>query len=499
MAGRKSRSDGRQTRASSAKGSRSRKTHVPPIIDLEATIVEDKDAAATDSREDATAAASGPERAPGGGEGARPWQDGQPASWMEEMKTFFLGGVHVGRWRIPAAGSLIVLAIFAGGLVGGRLLAPDVPTGDVAGRDAERFSALEAMLKDAAKANADLASRFGDLNAKLDAATANARDARSAADAALSEVRALDASLQDLAAATPDGGAGAVQAALQEQIAALAERVEQIASNMTGGDGSGASEELDKRIAALATALEELQGSVEELASREAVQPAGGDTIAQSVIDAAKAQIAETMEEALVRVDARLAALENGLDAPPREGPEAATAAAADLNRAIDAGSPYQRELAAFAAAMPGDPAVSAIAPYATTGVATRADLMTRFDAVAAELSAREPADGGAEGSDEGVIDDVWSRVTRLVEVQKSSEPGSRVLVDAVEKAGEHMADGDLEGAADALAAGGEGLTEAATGWIDAARARALVDAQMDGLLRRAVLKTSATDDPSGS
>ena len=498
MAGRKSRSDGRQTRASSANGSRSRKTHVPPIIDLEATIVEDKDAAATESREDATAAASGPERAPGGGERATSWQDEQPASWMEEMKTFFLGGVHVGRWRIPAAGSLIVLAIFAGGLVGGRLLAPDVPTGDVAGRDAERFTALEAMLEDAAKANADLASRFGDLNAKLDAATANARDARSAADAALSEVRALDASLQDLASA-PDGRAGAVQAALQEQIAALAERVEQIASNMTARDGTGTTDELDTRIAALATALEELQGSVEELAEREAVQPAGGDIIAQSVIDAAKAQIAETMEEALVRVDARLAALENGLDAPPREGPEAATKAAADLNRAIDAGSPFQRELATFAAAMPGDPAVSAIAPYATTGVATRADLMARFDAVAAELSAREPADGGADGSDEGVIDDVWSRVTRLVEVQKSTEPGSRVLVDAVKKAGERMADGDLEGAADALAAGGEGLTGTATGWIDAARARALVDAQMDGLLRRAVLKSSATDDASGS
>lgn len=496
MAGRKSRSDGRQTRASGAKGSRSRKTHVPPIIDLEATIVEDKDAAKTEAREDATASASGPERAPGGGEEASSWQGDQPASWMEEMKTFFLGGVHIGRWRIPAAGSLIVLAIFAGGLVGGRLLAPEAPSGDAAG---ERFTALEAMLQDAAQANADLASRFGDLNAKLDAATANARDARSAADAALSEVRALDASLQDLAAASPDGGDGTAQAALQEQISALAERLEQIASNMTTGEGTGTSDALDARIAALASALEELQVSVEELASREAVQPAGGDTIAQSVIDAAKAQIAETMEEALVQVDARLAALENGLDAPPREGPEAATAAAADLNRAIDAGSPYQRELAAFAAAMPGDPAVSAIAPYAASGVATRADLLARFEAVATELSARGPADGEVDKGDDGVIDDVWSRVTRLVEVQKSTEPGSRVLVGAIEKASEHMADGDLEGAADALAAGGEGLTEAATGWIDAARARALVDAQVDGLLRRAVLKSSATDDPSGS
>ena len=496
MAGRKSRSDGRQTRASSTKGSRGRKTHVPPIIDLEATIVEDKDAAETEPREDASASASGPERAPGGGEGATSWQDDQPASWMEEMKTFFLGGVHIGRWRIPAAGSLIVLAIFAGGLVGGRLSAPEVPTGDAAG---ERFTALEAMLKDAAEANADLASRFGDLNAKLDAATANARDARSAADAALSEVRALDASLQDLAAASPDGGDNAVQAALQEQIAALSERLEQIASNVTAGEGTGTPDELDNRIAALASALEELQGSVEELAARAPVQPGDGDTIAQSVIDAAKAQIAESMEEALVRVDARLAALENGLDAPPREGPEAATAAAADLNRAIDAGSPYQRELAAFAAAMPGDPAVSAIAPYATTGVATRADLMTRFETVAAELSARAPADSGADKGEEGVIDDVWSRVTRLVEVQKSTEPGSRVLVGAVEKAGERIAEGDLDGAADALAAGGEGLTDAATDWIDATRARSLVDAQMDGLLRRAVLKSSVTDDPSGS
>lgn len=499
MAGRKSRSDGRQARSQNTKAARGRKAHVPPIIDLEATIVDEAAATETEQEGERTARPADPEGGADAGESSTAWQNKQQASWMDEMKAFFLGGVHIGRWRVPAAGSLIVLAIFAGGLVGGRLLAPDAPAGDAAG-GGERFSALEAVLKTTAQSNQDLASRFDALDAKLDTANATAREARSAADAALGEVRALDASLQDLVSVNADTGNNSPQvAALQQQIEALAEQVEQIALNMSSGDGTGIPAGLNERIASLATALEDLRTSVEDLSERESTETGGDDTVAQSVIDAARTQIAESMEQALVRVDERLAALENGLDATPRDGPGAATAAAARLNKAIDAGSPYQRELTALAAAMPGDPAISAIAAHATTGVATRADLIARFDAIAAALAAAQSGIGETDTGDGDLIGDVWSRVTDLVKVQKSTEPGSRVLVAAVETARERITDGDLAAAADALAEGGDGLTEAATGWIDAAQARAQVDAEMDGLLRRAVLKAFSTDDPSGS
>ncbi len=492
MAGKKSRSDGRPDGAG---GSRRRKTHVPPIIDLEAVIVEDADTAS--SREDATAAGA---TDPKEDAGAKSWPDEQPASWMEEMKTFFLGGVHIGRWRIPAAGSIIVLAIFVVGVVAGRFWLSGAPAGDVSGPAVEQIAALETVLKDAALSNTELGRRFDTLEEKLDAANANALKAKSAADAALSEVRAMDADVQALATARADEtGDTSMGEALRQQIAELAARLEQLAQNAGTGEGTGIPLAFSERLDALSVALDTLQSSVQGLVQRQAAASDTANTSAEAIINAARTQIADSLNEVLSRFEERLVALERDVAETPAAGPAPAATAAAELHKAVDSGAAYQRELAALAAAMPGDPAVAAISAHAPHGVATRSGLLERFETVAAELSATGPGGDKNEEGDGNLLDDVWSRVNRLVDVRKSSDPGSRTLVGAVDAAREFVETGDIAGAADALAAGGDGLTEVATTWIEDARARAHIEEQMDGLLRRALLVAVNTKDRSGS
>lgn len=490
MAGGRPRGDGRRKRRSEeAQKATRRPGHVPPIIDLEATIIEDAKPAA-----DAEGPRSGPADAgKTGGEDVRP--QGGPESWMDEMKTFLFGGVHVGRWRIPAAGSLMILAIFAGGLVAGRMLMPDAQSGDEIEAQAQRLQAVEKALEAATRSNNALAARFQVLEEKLDAAGENARTARASADAALSEVRALDASLQDLAADAGESDPTRM-AELQKQLGDLAARIEEMTESYAQGAGAEATAALESRIETLATALAGLKTSVEALASR-ASQSVPDAASAEALIEAARERLLESVDDIVKRVEDRLAALEDKTAESAEYKPSPAPVAAAALQRAVDAGSSFQRELAALAVAMPGDPAITAIAAHAERGIATRNDLAGRFEDLAAKLTAAQGSEAGDAEAEPGLVDDLWARVNRLVDIREQNAPGSRALSAAVATARAHIEEGDLAKAADALEGAGDGLGEDAATWIADARARVAVDAAMDGLLRRAV--QSAAKPASGS
>lgn len=470
MAARKSGDDGRHARqAADGKRTRRRKPNVPPIIDLEAVIVEDSEPAPNDGA--AAADATGREQA----DAAR--KDQNSVSWMEEMKRFFLGGVHVGRWRVPAAGSLIVVAIFIAGLIGGWYFGPEARVSGPSVASDQRMPVVETALKDIASANTAISSRLEDLSVRLETVGEHARLAQTAADAALSEVRTFDTA--------------PANQAVQEQIGKLSAKIDALAQNPPATNGQVLPRDMDARIASLSTAVADLKSAVEQMAAQQT--PAQGvdgvDTAA--LLDAVRAQLKDGMDDVVTRLDALEAARLQSYQAAPSP----IAGAASDLQKAVDAGKPYQRQLAAFAAVMPGDPAITAISAHAPDGVPPRLALAARFEEIALDLTTSKPGSAETADGDGNLIDDVWSRVNDLVDVRKSSDPGSRMLVEAVAAARAHVERDEMARAADALSAAGEGLTQAAEKWIREARARRKVDREMNGLLRRAL----AMSDKSGS
>ncbi len=483
MAARKSGDDGRRKRqAANGRSTRRRKPNVPPIIDLEAVIVEDNEPAPNDDA--AAADAAGRDQA-----GASR-KDQNSVSWMEEMKRFFLGGVHIGRWRVPAAGSLIVLAIFIAGLIGGWYFGPEARVSGPSAASDQRMPIVETALKDIASANTAIAARLEDLSAKVETVGEHARLAQTAADAALSEVRTLDAGLAELSANDSTSAAPANKV-LQEQIGKLAAKIDALAQIPSATNEQALPKDLDARIAALSTAVADLKRATEQMAARQT--PAQGvdgvDTAA--LLDAVRAQVRDSMADVVTRLDA----LETARVQSSQTAPSPVARAASDLQKAVDAGQPYQPQLAAFAAVMPGDPAITAIAAHAPGGVFPRLALAAQFEEIALDLTTSKPGSEETSDGDGNLIDNVWSRVNDLVDVRKSTEPGSRMLVEAVTAAREHVERDELARAADALSAAGEGLTQAAEKWIREARARSKVDREMNGLLRRAL----AMSDKSGS
>lgn len=478
MAGRKADDETRGDRRKGAgKGTRRGRAHVPPIIDLEATIVEDKkpaDETAQDRAKESSRES-----------GARP--DGPTASWMDEMKTFFLGGVHVGRWRIPAAGTLLVLLIFIAGLVGGRLMTagPEAPAGDTA--TTRHLDALAAELKQLVDANQGLVRRLDGVGERLDTVSTAVGDARSAADAALGEVRTLQDGIAELAPAAP----AQVDESLKRQIAELATRIESLGETVPQGATDPNRGKLVERMAGLERSLGELKDAVDKM-SRSRPEAPGGTPAAETALAELKAQLAE----GLAAVVARLEALEadRGAPEPADNRSNPAWTALSALQKAIDSGAPYQRQLADLAAAMPGDPAITEIAPRAPQGVPTRAALAERFEAVARELTGAPETDAQASEEDSGLITDMLNRMNTLVDLRKSTDPGSQLLFDAVVAAREQLERGDLDRAAAALSAGGEGLTESAQQWITDARARGKVDGELNALLRRALAASARSE-----
>lgn len=487
MVGRGSKRVGGQRRTSKASnGAQGRKPAVPPIIDLEATIVED--GAVGGPGRDAEPPKASAERAETDDAkrgAAAPGPEQTPQWWMTEMKTFFLGGVHVGRWRIPAAGSLLVLGIFAGGLALGYLSrSGDADTGPLR----ERIAGVEAALRTATAANQALAQRFDALGAKLDMTAEHSRSARAAADAALSEVRSMDAGLQEMARPGSDNdGNGVSTAALQQQLTELAARIEQLAKSAPDGDGVVLSEAVNQRIESLAKTFAELKVSIEQSAARAGELTGTVANDAQALVEATQEQLRGDLAQIETRLNERLAALENSITGSVPTGPSAASVAAGRLQGAVDAGEPYQRELSGLGKILPGDQSFAVLAPHADTGVATIAALITRFDAVAEQLAAPGTKTTDTEGGGD-LVSDVLAKVSKLVQVRKTTEPGSRSMSAAVAAARSRIEERDVAGAAKVLEGLGDGLTEDAAKWVEDARARVQVDAAMAELLRRAIM-----------
>lgn len=166
--------------------------------------------------------------------------------------------------------------------------------------------------------------------------------------------------------------------------------------------------------------------------------------------------------------------------AKSRDGVRAATLAlaGAQLRDRLAGGQAYELQLAAVRALAVGDEeltrVVVALAPYASTGVATREVLRDAFpSAVAAAVTAEAES---ATRAAAGWYESASALLGQLGYVMHLSEVPTGSAHAIVRAAREKLVAGDLEGAAAQMSGLPEPRPEEAAAWIEAARARVAAD-----------------------
>jgi hypothetical protein len=205
----------------------------------------------------------------------------------------------------------------------------------------------------------------------------------------LEQVRADVAALQQaVQAGGADAGAGAGTGieALNALNAKIAEIESRIASIGPGADGASSQD-----IAALG----------ERIAAAEA--------LAKSATDAGSA-----VDSRIGALEQSISALSTKVDAQAGQPKIALAIAASALKAAIERGSPFQPEIATFAAIAPDAPGLADLRAYAENGVATRADLVAETEAAAqAMIAAANPPPANA-----GFFERLLSSAESLVSVR---------------------------------------------------------------------------------
>jgi hypothetical protein len=194
--------------------------------------------------------------------------------------------------------------------------------------------------------------------------------------------------------------------------------------------------------------------------------------------------------KSLDALESRLAALEASVKAP-LAGP-ALILALDTLESASQQSNPFLSELAAVKQLNPRLQGLSALAPYAATGVPTRAALVVEFPALAAksfELS-RRPVEGA------NLFDKVLYTLTRFVSVRRTGlAPGDGV--DSILARAEHrVREGDLAAALDETGDLSGAAADVLKDWREAAEARLALEAAM-AQLKTAVVASVLQAPPS--
>jgi len=154
--------------------------------------------------------------------------------------------------------------------------------------------------------------------------------------------------------------------------------------------------------------------------------------------------------------------------------------AVGQLRDALSRKTSYDKALAAVVALAEGDAALAGplaeLKAHAATGIATRTDLTSRFDAVAlaAARASAEPA--GSSWTDEAL-----ARLSRLFVVRRVNGDVSGEGADAVlARAGARIDAGDLAGAVTQLTGLSGRAADAVKPWLEEAKARLAADLALD-------------------
>ncbi|HYH20148.1 MAG TPA: hypothetical protein VD995_16170 [Azospirillum sp.] len=306
--------------------------------------------------------------------------------------------------------------------------------------------------------------RFGEIDAAVGAAP--------------ERLKALDAGVATLAGRldTEAGARTGLQATIEQEVVARTEIQAKLAQQDTARTDLLA--KLDQEVAARA----EIQA---KLTAEERARTELQATLEQAQREAAA--LGERLQEAEKRLD-EVRTSSNGA---------AATRLALvsqQLLVKLQTSKPYQRELDAGMKLVGEDKrlsdALSALAPFAATGVATVTELRETFVALVAP-NIQAVAEATAQRS---LTDRIQDWITQVVAT--SGLPGaveSNTTIKGLDIINRRLTEGDLAGALRQLNELGEPATRMAKRWIIEANARLAVDAAVEALLATTLDRISAT------
>lgn len=297
----------------------------------------------------------------------------------------------------------------------------------------------------------------------------------------------IDQRLQQLAARPAGNGDAAAQVQpLADRIAALEQRVQEAGQGQGGGQpavdlaplenriaeleqrpvqSQPAQPPEDPRVAELADTLSSVQKSVDGVQQR--LQQVGSNAEAaqrlSQEVDGLKKQIASLQQELQARRDASTAV-------------EALVLAAGQLRTSLAGNQPFQSELQAVRQLGVDDQqvtqALDSVAPYAAKGVPTRPTLTDRFSTLASDI-----VRAANKGNGTNWLDQVGGTLSTLVTVRQQ---GAGVVGDSaqaiVARTEAALQEGNLAQAVKEASALQGPAAEAASGWLEDAKARLAAD-----------------------
>ncbi len=285
-------------------------------------------------------------------------------------------------------------------------------------------------------------------------------------------------------------------AELTGQLDALRGRVDGMAATAPAeGDGAAPAAAAPAGNVELSARLDSMQQAIDGLsASLAALQSAATSTEAaiRMVSDAQgrnagtltslSAELTAATEESRKSLDAlkaeaaaltqRLAAMESTTgDATAREMAARAVAVSA-LKTAVDAGKPFETELAALRASLPEGADIALLESHAAQGIAPQQKLMAEFAPVARAIHATfaKPAEDGS------ILGSLTSSAASIFTVRGPGDASGQGPEAALRRMENAVAAGDLPAALAAYDELPEAAKAAGADWADSARARVAVD-----------------------
>jgi len=357
---------------------------------------------------------------------------GRP-EWTRTMSlallVFALGAVLGGLVALGAYGGLVRLGLLPGT---GRDVAPVEARIDALRADIDGEIAALRSQQLPAGALDELSGQMRQLSERLRAVEETV--AQLPEDDRAERLSALDDRLAALGARL-DGVEAAAEAG-REEVRGL---IEKMAASGDGEAASAAIAALTGRILAVETAA--------RAETRRQIASARGETAAQ---------MAEIIKE-IAEIRAAIA----------KNTPAAALAVAvAGLERAVNSGVAFDRELATVEALAGPRDEIAALKAYATGGVARRDALSEEFqDAAAAAMSATAPRT-------DGFLDRLIANARRIVRIRPTGEVEGDTVGAILARAETRLAAGDLAAAVEELASLEPAAKAAMAGWLERARAR---------------------------
>lgn len=275
------------------------------------------------------------------------------------------------------------------------------------------------------------------------------------------------------------------------QAAALEARIGALEQKLAGMPDLGAAKEAEAATGLLAEKLDGLAGrlsDIEKSIGQLHAQPAGGD-------EETRAKAKQSADE-VAALKERIAALEQTKQTVSTEIIErnqALVVAVGQLRDALASSKPFVQELAGVSQL--GNPGITQItdriAPFADKGVATTGELRDAFPEVATNVM---HASGSERGGD--WIDKAIAHASTVVTVRKVGDVAGDTAEAALARAENRLAVDDLDGAVGEMAQLQGPAAEAASGWMDKAKARVAAEKALKDLHLQVIGQIAQSDGP---